>query len=172
MIRHAAITFFGLGCIRFAPGSWASLGAIAVAGLLLWILRAVDAVAWFDPIIGALLVMACAGSVVWGRWAIDYFADRARKPGDPGPFVLDEVAGQWLSILALPMGRISSLWVCAAVYAMQFLLFRVLDIVKPPPGRQLEKLPDGWGVLMDDLGVAIYVNLIGQIVVRWWLASE
>jgi len=172
MIRRAAITFFGLGCMRFAPGSWGSLGAITVAAVLLSALRSLGAAAWFDGIMIALLVLACIGSIAWGRWAIEYFADRSRKPGDPGPFVLDEVAGQWLSIIGLPMARVPSLSACAAVYAMQFVLFRVFDVVKPPPGRQLEKLPAGWGILMDDLGVAIYANVIGQIVVRWWVASE
>ncbi len=168
MIRRTAITFFGLGCIPFAPGTWGSLGAIVAAGLLLASMRCAGLSRWYDAALAGLMLLACVLSIVWGRWAIDYFASRARKPGDPGPFVLDEVAGQWLSVIALPVGGLPAA-TCAGVYAMQFVLFRVFDVIKPPPGRQLERLPAGWGILMDDLGVAVYANIIGQIVVRGWL---
>ncbi|MGB9624637.1 MAG: phosphatidylglycerophosphatase A [Phycisphaerae bacterium] len=168
MIRRTAITFFGLGYMPFAPGTWGSLGAIVAAGLLLAGMRCAGLSRWYDAALAGLMLLACVLSIVWGRWAIDYFASRARKPGDPGPFVLDEVAGQWLSVIALPVGGLPlATW--AGVYAMQFVLFRVFDVIKPPPGRQLERLPAGWGILMDDLGVAVYANIIGQIVVRGWL---
>jgi len=163
-----AITFFGLGYIPFAPGTWGSLGAIAAAGLLLAGMRCAGLSRWYDAALAGLMLLACVLSIVWGRWAVEHFASRARKPGDPGPFVLDEVAGQWLSVLALPVGGLP-LTTWAGVYAMQFFLFRVFDVIKPPPGRQLERLPAGWGILMDDLGVAVYANIIGQIVVRGWL---
>jgi phosphatidylglycerophosphatase A len=169
LIRRAAITFFGLGLMPFAPGTWGSLGAVLVAGLLYAGMRHVGlSIAWYDTVLAALLLIACVLSIAWGRWAIEHFASRARKPGDPGPFVLDEVAGQWLSVIALPVAGLPfATW--AGVYAMQFFLFRVFDVLKPPPGRQLERLPAGWGILTDDLGVAVYVNIIGQIVVRGWL---
>jgi len=56
--------------------------------------------------------------------------------------------------------------------AVQFFLFRVFDIVKPTPARQLERLPHGWGIMADDLAVAVYVNLIGQVAFRYlWPAA-
>ncbi len=171
MIRRLAITFFGLGCMPFAPGTWGSLGAIALAGALFAGLRAAGAGRWFDLALAALMLAACAMSVVWGRWAVEYFAARSRKPGDPGPFVLDEVAGQWLSVIGLPVGLLP-LPTVAGVYAVQFFLFRVLDVVKPPPARQFERLPAGWGILTDDLASAVYVNILGQVFVRLWLAAQ
>lgn len=170
MIRRLAITFFGLGYMPFASGTWGSLGAILVAGGLYAAMRRAGVSEDYDVLLGVLILVACVLSILWGRWAIDYFASRSRKPGDPGQFVLDEVAGQWLSVIALPIAGLPfHTW--AAVYAMQFFLFRVFDVLKPPPGRQLERLPSGWGILMDDLGVAVYANIIGQIVVRRWLLS-
>lgn len=165
MIRRLAITFFGLGYMPVAPGTWGSLGAIVVAGLLLWAMRATGTGAAYDAVLAVLLLVSCALSVVWGRWAVEYFGARARKPGDPSHFVLDEVAGQWLSVIVLPVAGLS-LQACAVAYAAQFLLFRVADIVKPPPARQLENLPDGWGILLDDLASAVYVNIAGQILIR------
>jgi len=172
MIRKLAITFFGLGYLRPAPGTWGSLGAIVVAGALFGLLRSAGAERWFDLAIVAGIAVSCVLSVAWGPWAIEYYGKLARKPGDPSHFVLDEVAGQWLSILLLPMARVSSFQDVLVIYGVQFLLFRVFDIVKPPPGRQLEKLPAGWGVLMDDLGVAVYANLLGQILVRYWFSAS
>jgi len=48
-----------------------------------------------------------------------------------------------------------------------FLAFRIFDITKPPPARQLERLPAGWGILLDDLAAAVYANLLCQIIFRW-----
>ncbi len=170
MIRRLAITFFGFGLMPVAPGTWGSLGAIVAAGLLLAALHAVNSAAAYDAILGILLLISCVMSVAWGRWAVEYFASRSRKPGDPGPFVLDEVAGQWLSVIALPIAGLP--WkTVVAVYAAQFFLFRVADVVKPPPARQLERLPAGWGILVDDLASAVYVNIVGQIVLRLWIAT-
>jgi phosphatidylglycerophosphatase A len=170
MIRKAAITFFGLGYLRPAPGTWGSAGALGVAALLVLALRAAGALgAALDVVLIALIGVACAGSVVWGPWAIAFYADKARKHGDPSHFVLDEVAGQWVAVLFLPIAGLASLWQIAGVYAMQFLLFRIFDVIKPPPARQLEKLPAGWGVLCDDLAAGALANVVGQIVVRLWL---
>jgi phosphatidylglycerophosphatase A len=55
----------------------------------------------------------------------------------------------------------------AAVLAVQFFLFRLFDVVKPPPARQLERLPAGWGILLDDLAAGIYANIVGQVVFRY-----
>jgi phosphatidylglycerophosphatase A len=87
---------------------------------------------------------------------------------DPGPFVLDEAAGVCLTWLALPGNPDAwspHAWaVVSAVFV--FLAFRVFDILKPPPARQLEKLPEGWGILADDLMAAVYANLACQLVLR------
>ncbi len=171
MIRKAAITFFGLGYLRPAPGTWGSLGAIVVAAAGYAGLRAAGATAWFDAALIAGILLSCVLSVAFGPWAIEYYSAKARKPGDPGHFVLDEVAGQWLSLLFLPISAVAWPGTAAGVFAAQFFLFRIFDILKPPPARQFERLPAGWGVLCDDLASAVYVNLIGQVVMRLWLVG-
>ena len=56
-----------------------------------------------------------------------------------------------------------------AVAVVAFAAFRFFDILKPPPVRQLEKLPAGWGILADDLGAGVYANIVSQLVLRLWL---
>ncbi len=73
--------------------------------------------------------------------------------------VLDEVAGQWLSLLFVPVGGgWRAVWVTVAA----FVLFRAFDILKPPPARQLERLPAGWGILADDLAAGVMANVVLQ----------
>jgi len=165
MIRRVVLTFFGLGLIPLAPGTWGSAGALAGALLLREALVRGGRPGWFAPILGLLWVAACAACVGWGRWAIDRWGARSRKGHDPGCVVLDEAAGQWAALLGLPLASLSGPAIIGA-YVGAFVLFRVLDILKPPPARRLERLPDGWGVLLDDLVCGLYVNMIGQIVLR------
>jgi phosphatidylglycerophosphatase A len=73
---------------------------------------------------------------------------------DPGPVVIDEVVGMLITLLWIPVN------VTGAV--LGFLLFRVFDIIKPFPARQCERLPGGWGVMLDDVMAGIY----GQIAMR------
>jgi len=91
--------------------------------------------------------------------AIREFGDK-----DPGQFVLDEAAGICLSILLLPA---RSGWAVGINLIAAFVAFRIFDITKPPPCRQLEKLPLGWGILCDDLAAAVYANLVCQVVLRF-----
>ena len=92
---------------------------------------------------GVFLVV-CAVNLALCPWAERHFG---RK--DPGAFVIDEVAG-YLVVVA-HVGKPS---IEAAVAA--FLLFRLFDVVKPPPARQLERLPAGWGILLDDVMAGVY----------------
>jgi phosphatidylglycerophosphatase A len=103
------------------------------------------------------LVLSGALCVALGGWAQEFLG---RK--DPGPVVLDEAAGVCLTLLAQPMRH----WQWAV--ALAFVAFRVFDITKPPPARQLERLPRGWGILLDDLAAAVYANLVCQGVLRLW----
>jgi phosphatidylglycerophosphatase A len=163
-MRHLWMTGLGLGYAPFASGTFGSAGAAAIA-LGIWALcwqvgcppLALDAV-WL-----ILAVLATVGCGLWGEWAITYFAGRSRKPGDPGQVVLDEWAGQWVALIALPMATPTQ---AMAVLAVQFFLFRLFDVLKPPPARQLEKLHGGWGIALDDVAAGIYANLIGQVVFR------
>ena len=70
---------------------------------------------------------------------------------DPGIVVVDEVVGQWVTLAALPFTPVTA--------ALGFLLFRVMDVVKPWPARDLERLPGGWGIMADDVMAGVYAHL-------------
>jgi phosphatidylglycerophosphatase A len=78
---------------------------------------------------------------------------------DPSHVVIDEVAGQLLTLVACPI-----LW--QALLA-GFILFRAFDIVKPPPVRSLERLPEGTGIVVDDLGAGVYALIVLQLLLRF-----
>lgn len=166
--RKLLVTFFGCGLLRPAPGTWGSAGALVMSTFVLFFLvtqynftpftRIV-----YSSILCVLAVLALAGGVWAGPWAIAEYGGNARKSKDPSEFVLDEAAGMWLSLVALPM---TSWRTAAIVCGTQFLLFRVFDIVKPPPAKQLERLPAGWGIMMDDIAAGVLANVVGQIAFR------
>lgn len=160
-LRRACISGLGTGFVPIASGTWGSLVAVllfaglwsaaAAAGLPRAVLEAATAV-------GAAAFSAL--SVAWGGWALAVYGP------DPAEFTLDEFAGQWVALLALPVGLWAPPAMFCAVCIGQFLLFRIFDIVKPPPARQLERWPAGWGVLCDDLCAGLYANLAGQLAWR------
>jgi phosphatidylglycerophosphatase A len=111
---------------------------------------------WSTP----ALLGATVAVTVLGVWA----ADRAEPifgGKDDGHITIDEVAGQLISLIALPV-RLD-------VMIVGFFLFRFFDIVKPPPARRLESLRGGLGVVGDDVFAGIYANLTGQVL--WWAAA-
>lgn len=71
---------------------------------------------------------------------------------DPRQIVIDEYASLLIPLYFTPKRIVP--------FMMTFLLFRIFDIVKPPPLRRLEKLPGGWGVMLDDIGAALYTTVI------------
>ena len=111
-------------------------------------------------VMGVLAVLASVGCVATGR-----FAEAAFRKKDARRCTADEWAGQGLTYFLLPVGVNWMDW--GIVAGVGFLCFRVMDIVKPPPARRLEKLPHGWGVLLDDLVAAVYANIAAQISLRW-----
>ena len=135
-------TFFGAGLFPFAPGTFASL--LAVLAFKLTLERA------SGPIrLGAIVLVFFVGVWAAGRHA----ARLGRK--DPRPIVIDEVCGQWISLLAVP-----PTW---GFMAAGFVLFRVFDVVKPFPIRRLEALPGGWGIMADDVLAGLYAAAVMQI---------
>jgi phosphatidylglycerophosphatase A len=147
---------FGAGMLPGAPGTWGSLATVII---LYPVLRAAgpDSSLWETILAGGLVVFSVL-AVVIGNYAVEDFG---RK--DPGPFVLDEAAGICLTLLFLPPRTGGGLLLTLAV---AFAAFRLFDVTKPPPARQLEKLPGGWGILFDDLAAAVYANILCQIVLR------
>jgi phosphatidylglycerophosphatase A len=132
-------TFFGTGFGKPGPGTWASL-----ATCLLW-----GGLARFaapeshrvDATIIAFIVTA-VGIPAATRVA------RALGKADPSKVVIDEVAGQMIALVGVPIN-----WKCLL---SGLILFRVFDITKPFPIRRLERLPEGFGIMFDDVGAGLY----------------
>jgi phosphatidylglycerophosphatase A len=135
-------TWFGCGLSPFAPGTVGSLAALAI-GILL---HEYAGFAWWH-----FLILA-AVAFVPATWAADVTA-KVKKLKDPQIVVVDEVLGQWIALAGLRHFH----W---AGYLAAFALFRLFDIWKPPPVRQLEALPGGLGINMDDVMAGGYAALV------------
>lgn len=144
-------TLGGIGRIGFAPGTFGS-----VAGLLLAVATAAAA-GWlaervFPGIAGA--APACEAGIVAaiclaGVPICSRAATALGRGKDPGAIVFDEMAALPMALLAVPPAARS-----AAVLGTAFVLFRFFDVTKPFPARQLERLPEGWGIMADDWAAA------------------
>jgi phosphatidylglycerophosphatase A len=148
-----AATFFGAGKMKPGPGTWGSLGALAV-----W--RAVGpwiATGWQPLAAAGLAAAAMAVGIPAGTRV-------ARELGseDPSCVVIDEVAGQMIAFIGAPLEWKS--------LVAGFILFRLFDITKPWPCRRLERLPEGIGIMMDDVGAGLYALAGVQLLLRvGWL---
>ncbi len=148
-LARVVATGLGSGYAPFAPGTAGS----ALALVLFWPLAHAS---W------GVQLAACAMVTVVGTAAADRLA-RQLGVKDPGLVVVDEVAGQWLTLTGLPFTPV--------VAAAGFLLFRLMDMVKPWPARDLERLPGGFGIMADDLAAGIYARLLlGVGLLVWPLA--
>jgi phosphatidylglycerophosphatase A len=142
-------TGLGSGYSPVAPGTAGSL-----VGLALFVPLA--RCSWPVQLL-AVAIVSVVGALAGGRVAT------LLKLEDPGLVVVDEVAGQWVTLLALPFTPV--------VAVAGFLLFRVMDIVKPWPARDLENLPGGWGIMADDLAAGIYAHLVLRVGLAIWPAA-
>jgi phosphatidylglycerophosphatase A len=166
-LKAACITVLGSGHAPFASGTWGSATAILLAAPLWFTAAALALPRWnIELAFVAGILLSCILSIVWGVWAVTHYG---RK--DPKQFVLDEFAGQWVALLVLPIAASAPLWTLTCVWGGQFFLFRIFDIIKPPPAAQLERLPAGWGILLDDLFAGLYANLVGQALWRFTPAA-
>jgi phosphatidylglycerophosphatase A len=145
-------TFFGAGFGKPGPGTWGS-----VAAVLLW-----AGYAWgVSSSPRALLVALLAGialSLVVGIPAATIVARESGRE-DPGFVVVDEVAGQWIALLGSQANWRHAL--------LALVLFRIFDITKPFPIRKLEFLPEGWGIVLDDVGAGLYALLVAWLLHHW-----
>jgi phosphatidylglycerophosphatase A len=146
-ISVALATVFGAGFFPVAPATFGSF-----LTLFLWW--------WMQPLPPALYLAITAVITVAGFWLC---GEAEKSLGhDAHPIVLDEVAGQLITLALAPR----TLWAAGA----GFLLFRVLDIWKPPPAYQAQRLPGGVGVVMDDVLAGAYGFLLlrGAALVFHW----
>jgi phosphatidylglycerophosphatase A len=141
------VAFASFGYVGFAPVAPGTVGAAAAVPFFLLLRRASSA--WIE-------IAVCAAIVAAGAWSAKR-TEAALGVEDPGPVVIDEVVGMFVSLLFLP-----ATW---PVIAAAFLAFRVFDIVKPWPAGRLEHVPGGWGVMADDVMAGVYANLTVQILI-------
>ena len=135
-------TVCGCGRAPVAPGTVGSLAALVIAWPL-WRFAA------FGPWHFLILAILATTPAIWAADVV------ARETGskDPGLVVADEVVGQWIALAGAARFNWKS-WLAA------FLLFRLFDVVKPPPARQLENVPGGAGIVLDDVASGIYAALV------------
>ena len=145
-------TFFELGRVRPGPGTWAS-----AATVLLW--------AAFDHILSPGLrtpaAITCAAVVTLIGIPAATKVARSTRIKDPQFVVIDEVAGQIVALIAVPLAWKS--------FLVGFILFRAFDIVKPPPVRQLEALPEGTGIVLDDVAAGLYALAVMHLFLHFGL---
>jgi phosphatidylglycerophosphatase A len=152
-------TCFGLGWLPIAPGSWGSLPPAIVFGLLMY----GGVAAGTTVVMAVMLVAGCVGCVLCAPASIS-----AKAEDDPREVGADEFAAQALTFLVVPLLVPRNLcgWESLVLASFGFFAFRVLDIVKPWPIRELERLPAGWGILADDLAAGIVSAILVYIAMR------
>jgi phosphatidylglycerophosphatase A len=138
-------TFFGIGYLQPGSGTWAS----AVTLLLWWAAARIMAPSWLLPV---AILLAAAITLIGIQPSTVVARESGRK--DPGFVVIDEVAGQMIAMIGAPLN-----W---KYLLASFILFRSFDIVKPFPLRRLEHLPEGTGIMMDDVGAGLYALVLVQ----------
>jgi phosphatidylglycerophosphatase A len=148
-------TFFGVGRLKPGPGTWASLATVFVWALLSWRIPLADRT-WATIVAAAVVTLI--GIPAATRVA------RASGLKDPQFVVIDEVAGQLVALIAVPLA-----W---KTFLAGLILFRVFDILKPFPIRRLERLPEGTGIVVDDLGAGLYALAIMHLLLHFGLLMK
>ncbi|MCK4225055.1 MAG: phosphatidylglycerophosphatase A [candidate division Zixibacteria bacterium] len=134
-------TFFYAGYFPFAPGTFGSL----ITLVIIWFLI---------PSFFYILLPISLGLFLLSVWSATRAEETFGKDGSP--IVIDEVTGMVISLVFVPKD--------IKCFVGAFLLFRLFDIVKPPPARSMENLKGGWGVTLDDVVAGIYANLSLQLI--------
>lgn len=137
------VSFFYLGYFPIMSGTIGSLGGLAVY----FFVKANNMAYIFFMLLVFILGVLFSGK-----------AEKIYNQKDSGKIVIDEVCGMLLSLFLVPYSIASVI--------LGFFIFRVLDVLKPWPARSMEKLPGAYGVMLDDIAVAVYTNIILQIVFR------
>ena len=142
-----AIWIATCGTAGYAPVASGTVGSIVGLGLVIGVAH-LPLGSLGRGVALASLAIALFPAGVWSAGKAEQFFSRK----DPGQVVIDEVVGQIVTFVAAP--NFSWKWMLGG-----FALFRVFDIFKPPPARQMERLPAGWGIMMDDVVAGFYALL-------------
>lgn len=148
-LSHVIATVGGIGHLRPAPGTWASLAALPLA----WAIHAV-AGPW-------LLALAIVAAFLKGWWA-SARETAGKADHDPSEIVIDEVVGQWIAFLPVSVGAahagaaLTQLW---PGWVAAFVLFRLFDITKPGPVGWADRRDDALGVMLDDVIAGVFAAL-------------
>ena len=145
IVWRFAATFFYLGKLPFAPGSWGSLGA-----LLLWLLLPVT----FSVHLSVIIILFILGVYSSHKMA------KYLNEHDPSEVVIDEVVGMGISLFMLPHSL--------GLYLLAFILFRIFDIIKPLFIYRIQNLSGGWGIMLDDVlaGLFTFILVNGYIIIQ------
>jgi len=163
-MKRIILSCFGLGWLPIAPGTWGSLPSAIIFGLM----------CYFDaPAVSITIVMAAlalAGSVACVVLSPDVIKELGKT--DPREVVADELAGQAVTFLVVGFFIADAFtnWQLMVTVILGFLLFRLFDILKPFPIYRIQKLPEGWGILADDLLAGVYAAIVLQILLMLWIA--
>ena len=147
-------TVFGVGHLRPGPGSWGSAAAVVLWAAIAYPL----APSWRTPVAVALALLATLAGIPAATQVV-----RATGVKDPQFVVIDEVAGQLIALIAVPFS-----W---KIFFAGFILFRGFDIIKPPPIRQLESLPEGTGIMLDDVVAGIFALVVMHLLLHFRLLT-
>lgn len=140
-VRLLLATALGLGLSPVAPGTCGTLLGVLLHGMAILVFPE----PWHRPVLVLLLALTCLAGILTAPWAMGHW-----RKMDPQAFVLDEVAGYLVVPVLFSQGR------PAEIMAWGFVLFRLFDILKLPPARQIDRSLHGpWGIMLDDLVAGI-----------------
>ncbi|MDA8173128.1 MAG: phosphatidylglycerophosphatase A [Nitrospiraceae bacterium] len=137
-------TLLGLGYVPFAPGTFGT----AAAAIFTWAARP-----GMYALLAITVIVTVFGAVAAGNAEKELGKDSSR-------IIIDEVAGYLTTVLFLPLSLGVIIWA--------FVLFRLFDILKPPPINLLERLPGGIGVMADDIGAGVFANTVLRAATLYW----
>lgn len=157
-MSHIIATFFGVGHLRPAPGTWGSLAALPVALVL-------------HLMIGPWGLLVATVVVFFGGLWATVMETHGAADKDPAHIVIDEVAGQWVALLPVSFGAahagaaITALW---PGFVAAFLLFRLFDIWKPGPIGMIDRRGDALGVMLDDILAGVFAAICVGVLAGVW----
>ena len=161
-MKRLLTSCFGLGWLPVAPGSWGSLPSAIIFGLACYFGGSAAI-----PVL-LMIALVIAGSFVCVKFS--HVAVAATGNKDPNEVVADEVAGQALTFLAMPLLMADAPGQqIVSVVVLGYFLFRLFDTVKPWPSYRLEELPAGWGILADDLMAGVYAGIALFVSAKFWI---